>query len=364
MGSDGVVYLGNATGCVVENCEFRGIGKNAVCIHGGHGNRVEGCEIAHSAGGGVLILDGAGSTVTDNHIHHCGEGYKHNGGVVIQGKSASGNTVAHNAIHDMARYGISLKNPGAANVIEYNRVLNTSLETHDTGAIEVTQHDREFRSGSIIRGNLVGDSIGYSTTDDKPCYMSWGIYLDSFAGGYEVTGNITYRNSHGGIMLQGGKDNRVTNNIFVDSRGMQGLIANFSDNSRGQILERNIFYWTTPDGVLYATGKGLTQDVIRIENNLIYQVGATAPRMGWGGWKSFADWQARGFDTHSVYADPLFVDPANDDYTLRPDSPAFKLGFVPIDASKIGPRQRRCACRIVPAGPQFWGADSTAADQK
>ena len=245
-------------------------------------------------------------------------------------------------------------------MVEYNRVQNTSLETHDTGAIEVTQHDRNFRSGSVIRGNLVADSIGYSTTDDKPCYMSWGIYLDSFAGGYEVTGNIVYRNSHGGIMLQGGKDNRVTNNIFVDSREMQGLLANFSDNSRGEVLERNIFYWTIPDAALYATGKLLTSEVIRVDNNLIFQAGAVTPRMGWGGWTSFADWQEHGFDTHSVYADPLFVDPANDDYTLRPDSPAFKLGFVAIDTGKMGPLKRRCSCHIVPAGLHFSASNPAA----
>ena len=40
----------------------------------------------------------------------------------------------------------------------------------------------------------------------------------------------------------------------------------------------------------------------------------------------------------SVIADPKFVDPANDDFTLAPDSPALKIGFVPFDVSKCGPR--------------------------
>ena len=39
-------------------------------------------------------------------------------------------------------------------------------------------------------------------------------------------------------------------------------------------------------------------------------------------------------------ADPMFVDPANDDYRLRANSPALKLGFQPIDLSKIGPRAK------------------------
>jgi len=48
-------------------------------------------------------------------------------------------------------------------------------------------------------------------------------------------------------------------------------------------------------------------------------------------------WQARGQDQHSKVADPLFVDAEHDDYRLRPESPAFKLGFKPIPFEKIGP---------------------------
>ena len=55
---------------------------------------------------------------------------------------------------------------------------------------------------------------------------------------------------------------------------------------------------------------------------------------------SFEEWQKRGFDTHSIVADPLFVDAAKDDYSLKPDSPAFKLGFKPIDLSSVGLRGR------------------------
>ena len=46
-----------------------------------------------------------------------------------------------------------------------------------------------------------------------------------------------------------------------------------------------------------------------------------------------------GQDRHSLVADPLFVDPDNDDYRLRADSPAFKLGFKAIPVEKIGPYQ-------------------------
>lgn len=51
----------------------------------------------------------------------------------------------------------------------------------------------------------------------------------------------------------------------------------------------------------------------------------------------WASWQSLGMDRHSVVADPRFVDEAKDDYRLRPDSPALKLGFEPIPVEKIGP---------------------------
>ena len=54
---------------------------------------------------------------------------------------------------------------------------------------------------------------------------------------------------------------------------------------------------------------------------------------------TLAQWKKLGYDHHTVIADPLFVDAERDDYTLRPDSPALKLGFQPIDTKVIGPRE-------------------------
>jgi hypothetical protein len=51
-----------------------------------------------------------------------------------------------------------------------------------------------------------------------------------------------------------------------------------------------------------------------------------------------AGWQALGLDRHSVEADPRFADVAKRDLRLAPDSPAFALGFRPIDLSDVGPR--------------------------
>jgi hypothetical protein len=51
---------------------------------------------------------------------------------------------------------------------------------------------------------------------------------------------------------------------------------------------------------------------------------------------SLEEWQALGFDRHSVFADPLFVDPENNDYRVKPDSPALKLGFENFEMGTWG----------------------------
>jgi parallel beta-helix repeat protein len=335
MGSDGVIRLEGAADCRVTDCTFSAIGKYAVCMSGGGGHLVSRCHIGHSSSGGVLLLGSAGNTVSGNHIHDCGLVYKHIGGVVLQGAGTDDNLIAHNTIHDMTRYGITIKNGGLRNVIEFNRVERTNLETYDTGGIEVTQHDRELRSGSVIRGNIVADTVGYSSKFEEPLLGAWAIYLDSFAGGYTVTGNITYRSPLGGIMLQGGKDNVVENNIFVGGTKYQMRISNFAGNSTGLVIERNIFYYTSPEAAVLSA-RALTEEVVTLDHNLYYCPGLTDPKVISPDADTFADWQALGFDAHSRWADPGFVDPSRDDYTLRPDSAALELGFKPIDTSGVG----------------------------
>ncbi|MDZ4289553.1 MAG: right-handed parallel beta-helix repeat-containing protein [Prosthecobacter sp.] len=53
----------------------------------------------------------------------------------------------------------------------------------------------------------------------------------------------------------------------------------------------------------------------------------------------WAAWQDAGWDRHGVVADPLFVDWQHGDWRLKPESPAFKLGFKAIPVGEIGVRE-------------------------
>jgi hypothetical protein len=50
----------------------------------------------------------------------------------------------------------------------------------------------------------------------------------------------------------------------------------------------------------------------------------------------WASWQALGWDLNSLVADPLFENVHNDNFKLKPASPAFKLGFNETPLEKIG----------------------------
>ena len=51
---------------------------------------------------------------------------------------------------------------------------------------------------------------------------------------------------------------------------------------------------------------------------------------------TLTEWQELGYDRHSVFADPLFVDPEHDDYRVRDGSPALGIGFENFDMRSFG----------------------------
>ena len=78
--------------------------------------------------------------------------------------------------------------------------------------------------------------------------------------------------------------------------------------------------------------------------------------------RNFAEWQELGLDEDSIIADPLFVDPDRRDFQLQADSPAFELGFQPINVQEVGlygdpewvreASHSRCAVTPLPKEPE------------
>src|SRR5205823_2249701 len=57
---------------------------------------------------------------------------------------------------------------------------------------------------------------------------------------------------------------------------------------------------------------------------------------------------AKGQDTGSLITDPTFIAPEKDDFTLRSNTAAQRIGFVPFDLSNVGPRGGHHPYRFAP----------------
>ena len=351
------------TGSTLTNCGGAGftLGERS------HHNRLAGCDIAHVGGPGIVIngeLDWehrlenrvSFNEFTNNHVHDVGEGGDAWGAIRLNpscgGNVSHDNVISHNLVHDTPRQGISFN--GFRNIVEYNEVHHTNQEQSDTGAIGMGSRDIHER-GSIIRYNYVHDTGGYNMLKpgvwEYPHYC-WGVYLDDYTSGVHVYGNLIVRAYRAGVMVHGGQDNVIENNVIVDSRVCQVEYAPIDSLTSGRTPAHpdkrewlmtgtrcltNVFAYAD-DKAKWLNGSKWGQVLAESNRNLIWHPGQPLAinLPGVTAADSWAAWLKLGHDAQSVLADPLFVDPGKDDYRLRPESPAFALGFKALPLEKIG----------------------------
>ncbi|MCX7600293.1 MAG: right-handed parallel beta-helix repeat-containing protein [Armatimonadetes bacterium] len=348
---DAAVVLSAARNCTIRRCDFAWLGGYGVKL----ANRAEQCVIReshfHDLGqGGVILVGGTAiqphhCAILGNVMERLGLIYKHVAGVYMV--HGSDNRVAYNRITDVPRYAVSCKSQGEErlshrNVIEYNEFIRTNLETNDTGAFESLGYEHRD-SGNVVRYNLILDSVGMGTTPEGQIltpYFTWGVYLDDYSSGTTVFGNIVARTQVGGVCIHGGQNNVIQNNIFVEGHEHQVRLQPRDDFMKGNRFVNNIVVYSRPEAQVIFSWWYKPDALAECDRNLYYLRGGDlaaldARIMPAGTWQ---EWLEAGFDRNSIVADPLFVDPDNDDYRLRPESPAWKLGFQPIPAERIGPK--------------------------
>ena len=359
---DAAVMLENAWHCAVEDCKFTNIGGSAVRLHlDSRHNRIVGNEIAQAGGNGVLLTAARVSygvlmtpgeqaaryapienLIAHNHIHHCGRIHKYVAGVHVDSRPRAmahspGNVIAHNWIHDMPRNGIFAFQNQGGNVYEYNRIENVMLESDDGGGIHICTGNMSV-AASALRNNVIRDVFGPKVGMDGEVRraLGFGLYLDGSTSSCTLTNNLVCRTSTGAVFLHGGKDNLVENNILVNDAAWQLYVSNYTGKMSGNRFCRNIVVCTLPDARMAAL-RGFTDETFaEVDHDLFWRGGEPIEIDPFG---PFEEWRKKGFDTHSLVADPLFVDAAKDDYRLRPGSPALELGFAPFDTEQAGPQR-------------------------
>jgi len=205
------------------------------------------------------------------------------------------------------------------NIVENNYVYRARTKIGDGAVLNVSGAG----TGNIMRRNMLYMSLGN------------GMRCDDWQRGTTFTENLILC---GGVVHKG--HNHVINNIFVNSNIRFSLYPGQQPNP-GSKVHNNVFYFTRA-GISPYTGR--QSDSIRtpescdLRNNMYFSEadGQTLEQF-------LADRQTNGMDRGSRIADPSFenkidlrteLHPA--DLRLASDSPAWQMGFKPVEGSGIG----------------------------
>jgi hypothetical protein len=231
------IVMTEAHNVLVDRCTFRNLGKEGVIIDGGYANSVRKSEIHDTGLGGIILRGGDRKTLTPahhvaegNHIHHYSTWLRTGQYAVVM--DGVGHRIAHNHFHDSPFEGVYVK--GNDHLIEYNEFDHLMKETGDAGAIH-TGRNWTWR-GNVIRYNYFHDLKG------PGLHGVMGVYLDDWASGFTVTGNLFYRAGRA-TMIGGGRDNVVENNVYVecspslhvDARGL-GWASYYLDGRENELF--------------------------------------------------------------------------------------------------------------------------------
>lgn len=272
------------------------------------------------------------NVIARNHIHHCGIIHKYVSGIHLSSRPATmanapGNRIENNHIHHLPRNGIFAFMHQGGNVFAANNIHDVLLESDDGGAIHICASSINTRA-QTIQGNRIERAWGAFVGNDNQAVRSkgFGIYLDDLTSHCTVTQNLVIDSSMGAVYIHGGQNNLVENNILVDDAINSLLFIDINSTMRGNQVRRNLVVCAASEGdALLVQGATAETTLAQCDQNLYWAAGKPITM----GSEGFAAWQRRGFDTHSLVADPKFRDARNGDFALLPDSPAFALGFRP-----------------------------------
>lgn len=320
----------------VEACTIRNMGNWAVRVAGGAHHGVVGCDLYQTGQGGIHLEGGdrktlsfAGHYADNNYIHHTSRWDPvYQQGIALYGV---GNSATHNLISYVPHIAIGFS--GNEQTIEYNEIHTAVFQSNDAGAVYTSPPDETWSMrGHKIRFNYLHDIHGFK---NKGCF---GVYLDDCFSSADISGNIFYDVATP-ILIGGGRDNRMTNNMFIhcgkafsiDARGL-GWAKGVGGFATKELIDLN--YKQPPWSVRYPELLTLLEDepLAPKGNVMARNICWGSP---WGSTESKAMPHVK-FEDNLENIDPLFSGKPPADFSLKAKSPALKLGFRPIQFEKIG----------------------------
>jgi hypothetical protein len=387
------VRFRGASRCEIRDCRFTatagtGVRLDLTCEN----NRIVGNEFGH-VGAIAILLVGYGpgtknvndhNEVINNWIHNTGEVYWATPAIMVW--QSGNNHVANNLIHNTPYSGIAVDgrvtmdrenmSGDAARTVRWPEIRDTKTD-YDWSEWYVYEKFLHARENLVEKNDihnvmeLMGDGNGIYISgcgkenhiyhnfvhDITGTHMGAGIRCDDVQNETIIEGNAIYRINSVQVGIGIAGRNHIINNIIADIRPsprvmppeniihgyicLPGLYPYGTNNAQmdlsGTRIERNIIYCPRKDyfPVLeyrsFATGPGDRLKGTHTDHNLYW-----CPNDPAWGQRYLDEEKALGVENESICADPEFVDFENGDLRLKPESPAWKLGFQPIDFASIG----------------------------
>jgi hypothetical protein len=204
-------------------------------------------------------------------------------------------------------------------------------ETGDAGAFYI---GRDWsQRGSVVRYNYFHD-----LTATLQAVVA--MYLDDMACGITVFGNIFCR-IHLAVLVGGGRDNIVENNIFVDcplaisldNRGFYGSADTLFARLKAVNHDRPPYSTRYPALARILDGN----PELPVGNVIARNISVRSDFLSLSGGRMTEEIQKLvTVKDNLMEGDPGLVAPEKEDFRLKNDSAALKLGFKPIPLEKIG----------------------------
>ncbi|MNW39336.1 hypothetical protein D3C74_164250 [compost metagenome] len=262
-----------------------------------------------------LVLNGNvdGFVATNNLIHD-----DDNIGIDLIGFEGT----APNTAYDQARNGL----------VKGNRVYNNSVQNNPS-----YKSDDNSAGGIYVDGGK--DSIieqNYSYNNDIGVEIA-SEHAGKATSNITVRSNVIYNNRLTGIAMGGYNEERgftvnckivnntlYKNDTFDDGSGQ--LLVQY--DTRNNVIKNNIFVASSTDMLI---SNGYTKNSGNVVDYNLYFAPGGSSEANWT-WKNkeytgFSAYKSgTGNDTHSLFADPKFVNAANSDFHLQSSSPAIDAG--------------------------------------
>jgi parallel beta-helix repeat protein len=288
---------------------------------------VAGFEVANSPKYGIDVRVTDRVTVQGNHVHNStltgiftafsnyalienNETDHNNEHGIYQSNSSTYPTIRGNNSHDNASSGIHMNGD----------ISEAPPSGTPTGLVQyaTVEGNTIWNNGTAGGSGINCDGVDASLISNNLLYNNYasGISLYAIDGAHGSSNNTVYNNT---IVMA--PNSRFAINIPNDGGGKQAPVGNS--------IENNILYApdTSEGSILIAAAsvEGFHSDYNVVVNRFSANNDSSL--------SSLANWQALGYDLHSMVSTPaqLFVDPAGNNYRLKPGSPAINAGTTLSD---------------------------------